>query len=166
MPIHIKGAGGVHPSGTIFIETIYAHYVKEYEYAQVYDANLTAGNIKKGVSILGVDGTFRYTEFFYPEVHTTGNYNTVLFDNPGITSLDELVGISGRIWGVGGRNWYISKDISSNNVVVTDVSSDEVYAVSYGSLSLETNGISLTCNKDIFEGAFISPTMVRFFVYR
>ena len=48
----------VKPSGTIQIKSAQQVDVRSYQYAKVTDANLTAGNIKKDVTILGVAGTY------------------------------------------------------------------------------------------------------------
>ena len=48
----------VKPSGTIQIKSAQQVDVRSYQYAKVTDANLTAGNIKKDVTILGVTGTY------------------------------------------------------------------------------------------------------------
>lgn len=47
----------VKPSGTIQIKSAQQVDVSSYQYAKVTDANLTAGNIKKDVTILGITGT-------------------------------------------------------------------------------------------------------------
>lgn len=49
---------GMIDNGTIAITTTSQVDVMEYAYAQVSDANLTAGNIADGVTILGVTGTY------------------------------------------------------------------------------------------------------------
>ncbi len=46
------------PSGTINITTTAKTDVSSYQYAQVQDNNLVASNIKAGVSILGINGTY------------------------------------------------------------------------------------------------------------
>ena len=48
----------VKPSGTIQIKSAQQVDVRSYQYAKVTDANLTAENIKKDVTILGVTGTY------------------------------------------------------------------------------------------------------------
>ena len=48
---------GITPTGNINITTTSQVNVTNYATAQVVDSNLTAGNIKNGVSILGVQGT-------------------------------------------------------------------------------------------------------------
>ena len=48
----------VKPSGTLQIKNAQQVDVSSYQYAKVTDANLTAGNIKKDVTILGVAGTY------------------------------------------------------------------------------------------------------------
>ena len=48
----------VKPSGTLQIKSTQQVDVSSYQYAKVTDANLTAGNIKKDVTILGVTGTY------------------------------------------------------------------------------------------------------------
>ena len=50
--------GGTTPTGKINITTTAETNVADYATAQVVDANLVAGNIKQGVSVLGVSGTF------------------------------------------------------------------------------------------------------------
>lgn len=47
----------VKPSGTLQIKSAQQVDVRNYQYAKVTDANLTAGNIKKDVTILGIKGT-------------------------------------------------------------------------------------------------------------
>ena len=47
----------VKPSGTLQIKSAQQVGVRSYQYAKVTDANLTAENIKKDVTILGVTGT-------------------------------------------------------------------------------------------------------------
>ena len=47
----------VKPSGTFQIKSAQQVDVSNYQYAKVTDANLTAGNIKKDVTILGITGT-------------------------------------------------------------------------------------------------------------
>ena len=47
----------VKPSGTLQIKSAQQVDVRSYQYAKVTDANLTAGNIKKDVTILGITGT-------------------------------------------------------------------------------------------------------------
>lgn len=46
------------PSGTINITTTAKTEVSSYEYAQIQDNNLTANNIKAGVTILGISGSY------------------------------------------------------------------------------------------------------------
>ena len=48
----------VKPSGTLQIKSTQQVDVSSYQYAKVTDANLTAENIKKDVTILGVAGTY------------------------------------------------------------------------------------------------------------
>lgn len=50
--------GYIKPSGTLEITEGGTHDVKNYESAKIVDANLIAENIKKGVVILGVTGTY------------------------------------------------------------------------------------------------------------
>ena len=50
--------GGITPSGKIEITNTEEINVTNYATAQVVDSNLSAENIKKDVSILGVTGTF------------------------------------------------------------------------------------------------------------
>jgi len=52
------GGGGIVPSGTYYIWDTYQNNVANYEYAQVGDYNLTSENIKNGVTILGITGTY------------------------------------------------------------------------------------------------------------
>ena len=48
----------VKPSGTLQIKNAQQVDVSSYQYAKVTDANLTAENIKKDITILGVAGTY------------------------------------------------------------------------------------------------------------
>lgn len=54
----IDGYGGSTPTGTKTITDTSLTDVSAYANAQVVDADLVAGNIKKGVNILGIEGTF------------------------------------------------------------------------------------------------------------
>ena len=49
---------GITPSGTKFITSTSKVDVSSYQYAQVSDTDLVASNIKSGVNILGVVGTY------------------------------------------------------------------------------------------------------------
>ena len=60
-PNMITAVSGVTPSGTKNITDTSLTDVSLYQYAQVSDGNLVAGNIKKGVSILGITGTLEAT---------------------------------------------------------------------------------------------------------
>lgn len=60
-PNMITAASGVTPSGTKLLTDTSLTDVSTYQYAQVSDGNLVAGNIKKGVSILGITGTLEET---------------------------------------------------------------------------------------------------------
>jgi len=60
---------GITPSGNINITSTAQTNVTNYATAQVVDANLVAGNIKSGVSILGVSGSLT------PGITPTGNIN-------------------------------------------------------------------------------------------
>ena len=51
-------SGGITPSGNINITTTQVTNVRQYATAQVVDTNLIASNIKKDVTILGVQGTY------------------------------------------------------------------------------------------------------------
>ena len=76
----------VKPSGTIQIKSAQQVDVSSYRYAKVTDANLTAGNIKKDVTILGVTGTHEggggssgstIDEIMQANGYTTGSKNIV-----------------------------------------------------------------------------------------
>lgn len=54
----VPSTGEVAPTGKKTITNTSETNVAEYATAQVVDANLTAGNIKKDVEILGVTGTY------------------------------------------------------------------------------------------------------------
>ena len=49
---------GIVPSGTINITNTSLTNVSAFEYAQITDSNLDAGNIRAGFSVLGISGTF------------------------------------------------------------------------------------------------------------
>lgn len=59
--------GYVLPTGNIDITNTEETDVSEYATAQIVDANLKAKNIKKGVIILGITGT--YTEFYSDDTY-------------------------------------------------------------------------------------------------
>lgn len=54
----VPSTGEVAPTGKKTITNTSETDVAEYATAQVVDSNLTAGNIKKDVEILGVTGTY------------------------------------------------------------------------------------------------------------
>ncbi len=54
----VPGTGEVAPTGKKTLTDTSETDVAEYATAQVVDSNLTAGNIKKDVKILGVTGTY------------------------------------------------------------------------------------------------------------
>lgn len=60
-PNMITSVSGVTPSGTKLLTDTTLTDVSLFQYAQVSDGNLVAGNIKKGVSILGITGTLEET---------------------------------------------------------------------------------------------------------
>ena len=53
-----SASGGIQPTGKLAITTTQEVDVTNYATAQVEDANLAAGNIKLGINILGITGTF------------------------------------------------------------------------------------------------------------
>lgn len=54
----VPSTGEVEPAGKKTLTNTSETDVAEYATAQVVDSNLTAGNIKKDVEILGVTGTY------------------------------------------------------------------------------------------------------------
>ena len=88
----------VKPSGTIQIKSAQQVDVSSYQYAKVTDANLTAGNIKKDVTILGVTGTHEggggssgyatINEIMQANGYTTGSQN--------ITE-DQIIGFKAKL---------------------------------------------------------------------
>ena len=85
--------GGITPSGKIEITNTEEVNVTNYATAQVVDSNLSAENIKKDISILGVTGTFeggsgedRFKKF----LDTTKSANYLFFYYTG-ASVDDLI---------------------------------------------------------------------------
>ena len=87
----------VKPSGTIQIKSAQQVDVRSYQYAKVTDANLTAENIKKDVTILGVTGTHEggggssgstIDGIMQANGYTTGSQN--------ITE-DQIIGFKGKL---------------------------------------------------------------------
>ena len=87
----------VKPSGTIQIKSAQQVDVRSYQYAKVTDANLTAENIKKDVTILGITGTHEggggssgstIDEIMQANGYTTGSQNIVE---------DQIIGFKAKL---------------------------------------------------------------------
>ena len=88
-PNMITPLSGVTPSGIKNITDTSLIDVSRYQYAQVSDGNLVAGNIKKGVSILGVTGTLESGSGGSPSKLV----NLISGDNISLTA-DDLAGLT------------------------------------------------------------------------
>ena len=85
----ITPISGVTPSGTKLLTDTTLTDVSTYQYAQVSDGNLVAGNIKKGVSILGITGTLESSSGGSPSKLV----NLISGDNISLTA-DDLAGLT------------------------------------------------------------------------
>ena len=91
----------VKPSGTFQIKNAQQVDVSSYQYAKVTDANLTAGNIKKDVTILGVTGTHEGASAPILQsksvTYTENGTATITSDEgyDGLSSVDVTVNVSG-----------------------------------------------------------------------
>ena len=74
----MAGKGGTKPTGNINITDTQVTDVAAYATAQVVDANLVAENIKDGVEVLGITGTFKGGGSTPPETPT----DALLFYSP------------------------------------------------------------------------------------
>ena len=91
----------VKPSGTLQIKSAQQVDVRSYQYAKVTDANLTAGNIKKDVTILGIKGTHEGAStpsLQSKSVTYTSNVRVTIKPDAGydgLSSVDLTVDVSG-----------------------------------------------------------------------
>lgn len=97
---------GITPTGNINITDMQSTNVTNYATAQVVDADLVAGNIKKDVNILGVTGTYEGAQPSLENVTITQNGT---YTHTGYDGYDEVVvNVSGG-------------SSSSNGIIVTQV---------------------------------------------
>ena len=92
-PNMITSVSGVTPSGTKNITDTSLTDVSLYQYAQVSDGNLVAGNIKKGVNILGIIGTLESSSGGSPsklvDLISGDNISLTADDLAGLTKIDD-----------------------------------------------------------------------------
>ena len=92
-PNMITPLSGVTPSGIKKITDTSLIDVSLYQYAQVSDGNLVAGNIKKGVSILGITGTLESDGGGSPsklvDLISGDNISLTADDLAGLTKIDD-----------------------------------------------------------------------------
>lgn len=80
--VEVSG-GGITPTGNINITTTNQVDVTNYATAQVVDANLIASNIRAGVSILGVEGSYDETDYLAQRLNNT----LTSYGNSAVTSI-------------------------------------------------------------------------------
>ena len=81
---------GITPTGNINITDTQSTDVTNYATAQVVDANLAAGNIKSGVTILGVSGSYSPTVSLQSKTATPTTSQQVISADSGYDGLDEV----------------------------------------------------------------------------
>ena len=138
---------GIQPSGNINLTNTTQTNVANYATAQVVDANLVAGNIKKDVNILGVLGTFEggSASQWQEVIVGNGNYNVwVIFDGQ-----TNIMGAEATITfetdnytftsDIDGVEYYCFKGVSGGQYIKTSVSANDIGSSYYNRILIAPN---------------------------
>ena len=121
----VLGITSTTPSGTVNISTLNLTDVTGYASAKISDSNLVTGNIKNGISILGVTGKSTVMDAIGGEANAEEIFNT----KTAFVNGQQITG-TGRIY-VSGTIAYIPEDwieLYYNGKSIFDESQDVIFA--------------------------------------
>ena len=150
---------GVQPTGKKEITSTAEVNVADYATAQVVDADLVAGNIKKDVDILGVVGSYEGTQpTGKKEITSTAEVNVADYATAQVVDADlvagnikkdvDILGVVGSYEGGGG-----SSDFSTAEVIINVIGGDNFRRVTFDglvSLEEELGQTAMTANLSLY----------------